>query len=199
MTKDFAETGQFANYMSQIGESLDDFLKFEHDDALAGDANWREQLSEQLPQKGVGIDAVAQTLRNTVIANGSAIVRPGFTAFITTGGTTASSIASAAASIGSPQRYTLNAFNHLEELSLNWLAEMLELGDMKGLYSTGGSVANLVALGGARQSAFEKIGIDVASTGVDRQMLYLCERRMPPHDPALRSRARLGPTVGQTD
>ena len=190
MTKDFAETGQFANYMGQIGESLDDFLKFEHDDALAGDANWREQLSEQLPQKGVGIDAVAQTLRNTVIANGSAIVRPGFTAFITTGGTTASSIASAAASIGSPQRYTLNAFNHLEELSLNWLAEMLELGDMKGLYSTGGSVANLVALGGARQSAFEKIGIDVASTGVDRKCCIYASAEC--HHTIQRSAAVLG-------
>ena len=37
---------------------------------------------------------------------------------------------------------------------------------MKGLYSSGGSVANLVALGGARQSAMERRGIDPARDGV---------------------------------
>lgn len=168
MSKDLAETGQFQTYLSKIGEGLDEFLKFEHPDALASGGNWREKLNEPMPQKGVGIEAVSKQLIDDVIANGSAIVRPGFTSFITTGGTTASAIASTAGSIGSPQRYTLNAFNYLEELSLDWLAQMCGVAQMKGVYSTGGSVANLIALGGARQWAFEQVGHDVAAEGVDR-------------------------------
>ncbi len=168
MSKDFAETGQFETYLSKIGAGLDEFLKFEHPDALANGGNWRDKLNEPMPQKGVGIEAVSAQLIEDVIANGSAIVRPGFTSFITTGGTTASAIASAAGSIGSPQRYTLNAFNYLEELSLDWLAQMCGVAKMKGIYSTGGSVANLIALGGARQWAFEQVDHDVAAEGVDR-------------------------------
>lgn len=40
--------------------------------------------------------------------------------------------------------------------------------DMAGVYSSGGSVANLVALGAARQSAFERIGIDPGAEGIQR-------------------------------
>jgi aromatic-L-amino-acid/L-tryptophan decarboxylase len=39
---------------------------------------------------------------------------------------------------------------------------------MQGIYSSGGSVANLLALGAARQSAFERLGRDPAADGVDR-------------------------------
>ncbi|MGJ8527814.1 pyridoxal phosphate-dependent decarboxylase family protein [Maritalea sp.] len=169
MSKDLAETGQFQTYLAKMGAGLDAFVKFENGDALDPDRNWQQSLNEPLPEKGTGIDNIAQRLVNEVIANGSAIARPGFTSFITTGGTTASAIASAAASIASPQRYTLNAFNFLEELSLNWLAQLCGISHMKGLYSSGGSVANLVALGGARQWAFEQVGHDVAAHGVDRK------------------------------
>ena len=37
---------------------------------------------------------------------------------------------------------------------------------MHGIYSSGGSVANLVALGAARQWAFEQLGVDVAADGM---------------------------------
>lgn len=47
---------------------------------------------------------------------------------------------------------------------------MFGLGAMKGIYSSGGSVANLIALGAARQSAFEKLGYDPASHGVNRSI-----------------------------
>lgn len=39
---------------------------------------------------------------------------------------------------------------------------------MQGVYSSGGSVANLLALGAARQSAFERLGVDPAADGVHR-------------------------------
>jgi aromatic-L-amino-acid decarboxylase len=187
---DAAETGKFHEFLAKIGSALDDFLKFEHPDALTRADQWRAALSEPLPQTGAGLDAVADTLVKDVIANGSAIVRPGFTSFITTGGTTASAIASSAALVGSPQRYTLNAFNFLEELSLNWLSEMHQLGDMKGIYSTGGSVANLIGLGGARQWAFEQIEHDPSAHGVDRPCLIYASAEC--HHTIQRSAAVLG-------
>ena len=75
-------------------------------------------------------------------------------------------VAAAAASLASPQRYSITAFNLLEELSLEWLAELCGLGDtMRGVYVSGGSVANLVALGAARQWALEEAGIDPSNDG----------------------------------
>jgi len=163
-----AEFTQFEKLLAEIGASLDEFVKFEHLDAQHPDKNWRQKLDIVLPQQGVGIDAVVQELIRDVIPNGSPVPNPGFTSFITTGATTVSTLASTAASIASPQRYLLTAFNLLEELSLQWLAEMFGLAHLKGVYSSGGSVANLIALGGARQYAFEQQGHDVAAKGVDR-------------------------------
>ncbi|WP_028468739.1 pyridoxal phosphate-dependent decarboxylase family protein [Neptunomonas japonica] len=164
MNKDSAETGNLKTLLSSIGASLDQFQKFEHPDAFQSKQKWLKKLDIPLPQKGVGIKQVTRELAIDVIANGSPVGNP----FITTGATTAAVLATTASSIASPQRYLDTAFNFLEELSLNWLTEMFSIGHMKGVYSSGGSVANLIALGGARQYAFEKIGIDPAANGIDR-------------------------------
>ena len=170
MFREQAETGDLQKLLSLIGAGLDEYLKFEHPDALHPGHNWREYLDIPLPQQGVGIEQVTQDLLSQIIPNGSPVPRPGFSSFITTGSTTASTLASTAASIASPQRYMHTAFNFLEELSLQWLAEMCGIGNMQGVYSSGGSVANLVALGGARQSAFEKTGHDPAADGVNQRV-----------------------------
>lgn len=168
MSVDAAETGRLQALLSQVGAGLDEFLKFEHPDALHPGRRWREQLDITVPRKGIGIDGVADELVRHVVPNGSSIPRPGFSSFITTGATTAGTLASTAASIAAPQRYGHTAFNFLEELSLRWLADMFDLKSMQGVYSSGGSVANLLALGAARQSAFERLGRDPAADGVDR-------------------------------
>jgi len=169
LAQDAAETGALTPLLARLGEALDDYLRFEQPDALVTADEWRSRLTEPLPQRGVGIDAVAEELARTVVPNGSPVPRPGFTGFITTGGATASTLASTAASVAAPQRYGLTAFNLLEELSLEWLSEMFGLQGMKGVYSSGGSTANLVALGAARQHAFERVGHDPALRGVDRR------------------------------
>lgn len=170
MQQDKAEVGSFGSLLSEIGLGLDEYLKFEGPDALLNSASWKAMLDRPLPEEGVGIDQVTRELIEQVIPNGSAVTNPGFTSYITTGPTTASTLASTAASVASPQRYMGTAFNFLEELSLDWLAEMFGLDNMKGIYSSGGSVANLIALGAARQSAFEKIGHDPARDGVNREV-----------------------------
>ncbi len=168
MTKERAETGDLQSLLEKVGQGLDQFLKFEHGDALDSGKNWREELNISLPEHGVGIDQVTDELINTIIPNGSPVANPGFSSFITTGATTVSTLATTAASIASPQRYMGTAFNFLEELSLEWVAKLCGIENLKGVYSSGGSVANLIALGGARQFAFEKIGIDPAANGIDR-------------------------------
>jgi aromatic-L-amino-acid decarboxylase len=125
-------------------------------------------LDVQLPQQGVGIDQVVEDLLKQVIPNGSAVPKPGFTSFITTGATSASVLASTAASIASPQRYGMTSFNLLEDVSLRWLASMCHIEHLQGVYSSGGSVANLLALGAARQHAFEKLKHDAGSNGISK-------------------------------
>ena len=170
MAEEVAETGDLESLLSQIGAGLDEYLTFKHPDAMHPSRHWREHLQRPLPREGIGVHGVVSELLTQVIPNGSALPRPGSCSFITTGGTTASTLASTAASIASPQRYGHTAFNFLEALSLEWLAEMFGLKSMQGVYSSGGSVANLLALGAARQSAFERIGRDPAADGVDRRV-----------------------------
>jgi aromatic-L-amino-acid/L-tryptophan decarboxylase len=168
MKTDAAETGHLQVLLSRLGTALDQFLKFEHPDALHPGQRWRQQLDIPLPKVGVGIEQVTAELIRDIIPNGAAMPRPGFSAFITTGGTTAAALAATAANVAAPQRNSLTAFNLLEEVSLRWLASMCGIGSMQGVYSSGGSTANLLALGAARQFAFEQLGHDVAAQGLDR-------------------------------
>jgi len=187
---DIAETGKLEVLLARVGASLDNYLQFKHDDAYQAVQRWQTQLNIPLPELGVGIDAVTDELINQVIVHGSAVPNPGFSSYITTGATTVSTLATTAANIASPQRYHLTAFNYLEELSLTWLAQMLGLGQMKGIYSSGGSIANLVALGAARQWAFEQLGRDIAADGIDRPCrIYASEQC---HHTIARSAAVLG-------
>ncbi len=164
---ELAETGKLTDLLSALGTHLDKYLSFEHDDSMKNSGDWQQQLNSELPEKGVGAQQVIAQIGEVVLPNGSAIPKPGFTSFITTGATSIGALATLSGSVAAPQRIGLNAFNYLEQVSLRWMAEMLELPtEMKGLYSSGGSVANLVALGAARQHAFEKIGVDPAQEGV---------------------------------
>ncbi|HYX76248.1 MAG TPA: aminotransferase class V-fold PLP-dependent enzyme [Gaiellaceae bacterium] len=128
---------------------------------------WSASLAGPLPDDGLGADDVLGELERDVLPNGMRLAEPGWWGFITVAPDALPAAVSAAASIASPQRYTITAFNRLEELSLEWLAQLCGLDpSLKGVYSSGGSVANLVALGAARQSALERIGVDPAAEGV---------------------------------
>lgn len=169
MNEERAECGNLSELMQQLGGYLDEYLQFDRDDAMHHIESWRNTLEQPLPNKGVGIQRVMNEIGRVLIPNASPIPNPGCTAFITTGATSIGALATVAGAVSAPQRIGLTAFNFLEELSLQWLAELFELPPhMKGVYSSGGSVANLVALGAARQWAFEKIGIDPASNGIQQ-------------------------------
>jgi len=165
-----AEVNNLSSRLQQLGDYLETYQKFEHADAMDNYVEWKTILDHNAPNKGVGLDKVMDELGNVIIPNGSQIPNPGSTSFITTGATNAGVLANLSALVAAPQRIGLHAFNFLEELSLQWLAEIFELpNEMKGVYSSGGSVANLVALGAARQWAFEKINIDPAADGLTKK------------------------------
>ena len=168
MSTDKADCGNITHLLQTLGKHLDQYQRFEHDDAMQQHKNWLCDLDQPVPQQGVGIEKLMEEIGVTLIPNGSQIPKPGCTSFITTGATNAGVLATLAGAVASPQRLGLTAFNYLEELSLQWMADMFELPKyMKGVYSSGGSVANLVALGAARQWAFEKIGKDPARDGIN--------------------------------
>ncbi len=86
---------------------------------------------------------------------------------MTTGATTSAVAAHTAVALAGGQRYLLNAFNALEQTGLRWLAELCGLPTgVAGVFSSGGSTANLVALGAARQAALERLGVDAAEDGL---------------------------------
>jgi hypothetical protein len=61
----------------------------------------------------------------------------------------------------------VHVFNELEQLGLAWIAELCGVpSSHRGVVSSGGSTANLIALGTARQWAFEQRGKDVARDGL---------------------------------
>jgi aromatic-L-amino-acid decarboxylase len=160
------ETGRFQELLGRLGGDLDSFVNERRPDPVTTAESWCDVLGGPVPEQGAGIDGVLQMLEDAVLPAGSRISDPGFWGFITAGPSTAPVTAATAAMVASPQRYTVTSFNFLEEHSLDWLVDLFGLApEMKGLYSSGGSTANLVALGGARQAAYEAIGVDISASG----------------------------------
>ena len=170
LTQEPAECGRLAEGLQALSAHFERYLTFEQPDALANRSVWQETLQSSVPAEGIGFDGVIDEMAKYVIPNGSQIPKPGCTSFVTTGASTMGTLAGLVCSVASPQRIGLTSFTFLEELSLNWLASMFELpAEMRGVYSSGGSVANLVSLGVARQSTFEALGSDPAEEGFNKR------------------------------
>jgi aromatic-L-amino-acid decarboxylase len=170
MLHEHSECGNLRTHLARLGAHLDDYLGFGNEDAMVFPERWWQALLQSLPEQGIGIDAVVTEIGRHLLPNASQIPNPGCTSFITTGATTVGVLATLAGSVAAPQRIGLNAFGLLEDLSLQWLKELFGLPQaMQGIYSSGGSVANLLALGAARQRAFERLGIDAAKSGVQQK------------------------------
>ncbi|PHS73784.1 MAG: pyridoxal-dependent decarboxylase [Cycloclasticus sp.] len=169
MHNEQATCDHLAELLGQITTHLEKFQRFEHPDAVENIDSWTSALSGPVPEKGIGAEQVIAEMGEHVIPNGSQISKPGCTSYITSAATDMGSIATLAGIVASPQRISVTAFNHLEGVALQWLAEMFGLpSNMQGVFSSGGSTANLIGLGAARQSAFQQIGKDVAADGVQR-------------------------------
>ncbi len=178
-------------FLGRVGAELDVFLTSPRTDPARSMPDWSKRVNGELPVRGLGADAVLEELVD-LIPYGNRVSDPGFWAFVTAGPTTTPLAAFTAGMVASPQRYLVSAFNQMEEVSLDWLARLCGLGsDMKGVYSSGGSSANLVGLGGGRQWAYEQIGVDVAKEGMfgRRGAIYASSEA---HHTIQRSAAALG-------
>src|ERR1700722_5214728 len=154
-------------FLESVGDALQGFLYGDHVDPMVRRDQWMSELEGPLPDEGIGGNGVIDELVSTVVPNGARINEPGFWGWITTEPSAVATAASLAAIVASPQRYTLTAFNYLEELSLDWLAQLCGLSsNMKGGYSRGGAGGHLGALGGALQWALEQRGIDASAEGL---------------------------------
>ena len=155
------------NALKELIESLDTFNRFEGPDpAGRRQAEWKEQLGIPLPDQGSGLDSVIRELSSCVVPNGLRNGHPGFSGWVTTSPTTSGTAATLASAVAGSQRVWVHAFNYLEALSLEWLKQLLGFpAHWQGTYTTGGSSANLICLGAARQWAMEQQGVDPSMTG----------------------------------
>lgn len=161
-----AETGRVAEALGRLVGPIETYLKDTEGPFLAAGPGDGPPWLGPLPERGGGLDAVLADL-SAAIPAGSIVSKPGFSGFITTGATTSGAAAQVAMAFAGGQRYGHHAFNALETLSLRWLADLCGLpSEMTGVSASGGSTANLLALGAARQAALERLGVDAAEDGV---------------------------------
>ena len=165
---DASSTSGLAEAVQAVLPSLTRFLEFsEGDRAVAEQGHWREALNGSIPEQGIGRAATLARLAESVIPFGVRIGSPGFAGWVTTMPTIVPTVAALSASVAGAQRAWVSAFNHLEVVALDWLKALLGVpGSYQGVFSSGGSVANLVGLGAARQFACERLGIDGSRDGL---------------------------------
>lgn len=167
LSGDPARIDELSAAVAHILPALEAFTRFDGPDLAARRSIWQAALNEPLPQQGVGASAVLDALTQTVIPYGLRTGAPGFSGWVTTMPTIVPAIASFAGCLTAPQRWWASPGNFLEELALRWLAELLDLpSTFQGVFVSGGSTANLVGLGAARQHAGERRGIDPSAEGV---------------------------------
>lgn len=169
MQTDDATTGALTKAIETLLPALERFLQWTSPERTAKErAAWSARLTEPLPQTGAGAETVLDLLREVVIPNGVRLGHPGFSGWVTTMPTTIPAAANFAAVIAGSVYQCIQAFNLLEAQALHWLADLVGLpATYQGLFTSGGSVANLVGLGAARQRAAERLGMDPARDGIE--------------------------------
>jgi aromatic-L-amino-acid decarboxylase len=161
------QTARFAEFFHIVGQRLDEAQRRTWTDSYQRRDEWEAALSGTLPQTGRGIDETMAVFFDHLVDNELPMSSPQFWAWITAGPTTGHATVAAATTVAAPQRGGMTPWNFLEEQSLDWLAQLCGLAPaMRGIFSSGGSTANLVALGAARQWAYEQLGVDPARDGL---------------------------------
>jgi aromatic-L-amino-acid decarboxylase len=171
--EDPAELGRLTEAITRLLPPMEEFLASNGPDVAVTDRpTWSAALDRPLPEDGVGADAVVDELARWVVPYGLRTPHPGFVAYIIGRATTATLASGIAAQVAGHFRYFLTSFSFLEERSMEWLAELCRVpSGAFGVYSSGGSTANLLAMGAARQAAFERIGVDPAADGLPRDVV----------------------------
>ena len=116
----------------------------------------REQLDQTLPDQGTDFETLLDHFRNVVVEWSRHNAHPRMFGYVQAPGT---AVAAFADLLASTLNANLTAWRsapaavELERLTINWIKEILGYGhDAAGLFTSGGSMANLAALAAARHS-----------------------------------------------
>src|SRR6266508_2018135 len=164
---DAAKTDDLSGAIARLLPALDAFLRFEGPDPAGRRSAWRATLDEPLPKTGHGARCVLDALSGVIIPNGLRVGHPGFSGWVTTMPTTVAAAANLASTVSAPQRWWATPANFIDQLAIRWLGQLLGLpATFAGTFTGGGSTANLVCIGAARQQAAERAGIDASRDGI---------------------------------
>ena len=165
---DAASSHDLTDAIQRVLPSLERFLRFEGPDPAAQRSAWRPALDAHLPERGEGRDAVLASLNEAVIANGLRVGHPGFSGWVTTMPTDIGIAADLAQTVAVAQRWWTTPGNFVDHLAMSWLIELLGFPEtFVGTFTSGGSTANLVGIGAARQHAGERLGLRPSLDGND--------------------------------
>jgi aromatic-L-amino-acid decarboxylase len=164
---DWAATDSLGHAIRAILPALEQFLRFEGADPARERSRWRPALDRPLPKAGIGTDATLAELAEVVIANGLRVGHPGFSGWVTTGPSDVAAAADLAQAVAVPQRWWVTPGNFLDDLAMRWLIELLGFPEsVVGTFTSGGSTANLIGIGAARQYAGERLGLQPSLDGI---------------------------------
>ena len=129
----------------------------------------RARLQEPLPERGIPVTDVLPELVRLVAPGLVGTTAGGYLGYVTGGVLPAAAIAQAWA-VAVDQNAGLWALSpaatELEQLTLRWLAELLDLPHESATFTSGAAGANLVSLAVARHWAGARHGVDVNRDGV---------------------------------
>ena len=152
---------------------LDDTL--DHLEGVRGRPVWQPlpaevagRFDERLPQTGVGLEAAYAAFERDVRPYPSGNIHPRFWGWVIGNGTPSGMLADLLASGLNPNTGGFRQAPVLvEQQALAWCAEMLGFApDTSGLFVSGASMANLLALTVARDAHFRRLNLDVREDGV---------------------------------
>jgi aromatic-L-amino-acid decarboxylase len=153
--------------LSAVLPALEDFLRFEGPDPATRRSAWSAVLDQPLPRAGLGREQTLELLRDQVVSNGLRVGHPGFSGWVTTAPTTIGAVADLVQAIASPQKWWATPANLVDAVAMRWLIDLLGFpSTFVGTFTSGGSTANLIGIGAARQAAGERLGIRPSLDGL---------------------------------
>ena len=158
---DPARIDGLAGALAEIGPALERFAT-DRPEGLV-----RPYLAEvpPLPQHGAGLDAVLDELAEVVIPHGNRVGAPGFCGWVKSQPTTVGAAAVVAAAVAGAQDLpTPSTASRTSPCAGSRSSRAAAR--VAGRARVGGSTANLVGLGAARQAAYEAIGVDASGAGL---------------------------------
>ncbi len=165
--RDAAATDDLGRAIAAVVPSLEQFLRFVGPDPARERSRWRPALDRPLPSTGIGRDAALAELADLVVASGLRVGHPGFSGWVTTMPTDVGAAAGLAQAVAVAQRWWSTPGNFVDDLAMRWLIDLLGFpASSVGTFTAGGSTANLVGIGAARQHAGERLGLRPSLDGI---------------------------------